>query len=233
LSTSAQPTGLALPRAFRDDLFQAINSRVAPKFPVPSAESDNLAGSHNAVRYRLRACADYSNEFVESVLRYGDAPAHEERYRQERALFGFFVSGIAALDSFSFFLHFAAAHIRPTKFPTTFEQVRQVSLKSTAKAFGHEFSNETMAHTINNLISDARFKEWERFRNVLAHRSAPGRNVYASVGSSQPDPAADWKIGSSNNVKIDPDLTPPRLVWLVSSLNDLVIAADQFTLKYF
>src|SRR3989442_8143962 len=34
----------------------------------------------------------------------------DEQYRQERALFGFFVSGLASLESFAFAAHAAAAH---------------------------------------------------------------------------------------------------------------------------
>jgi hypothetical protein len=234
MSTQSQPSGLDLPSEFPDTLFEAVKDRIFANIPNPTPERDNLAGGHNAVRYRLRACADYSAEFTESVRRVGDAPPPEDRYQQERQLFGFFVSGIAALESFSFFLYFAAAHIRSAKFPTQKSgHIKAIALKSTASAFGTEFPHETITTALNNLISHPKFNEWDGFRNVLAHRTAPGRNIYASFGSAQPDPAADWKIDLGSNLKIDPNLTPPRLSWLLSTLADLVVAADQFTQKYF
>jgi hypothetical protein len=44
---------------------------------------------------------------------------------------------------------------------------------------------------------------------------------------------SDWKIGSAANPKIDANLTPPRLAWLVQTLSGLVVAADTFTQKHF
>jgi hypothetical protein len=147
MSSSSQPAGLPLPPPFRDDLFEAINQRLAARITSSSPEWGNLAGGHNAVRYRLRACADYFAEFIECLHRVGDAPPPEDRYRQERQLFGFFVSGIAALDSFSFFLYFAAAHIRPTGFPTQKRSdIRAINLKSSAAAFAREFPHENINH---------------------------------------------------------------------------------------
>ena len=57
--------------------------------------------------------------------------------------------------------------------------------------------------------------------------------MYASVGSSVPDPAADWKIDPAAGLKIDSNLTPPRLTWLVHRVTGLVMAADTFTQKHF
>lgn len=41
------------------------------------------------------------------------------------------------------------------------------------------------------------------------------------------------KIGSAANLKIDANLTPPRLAWLVHTLSGLVMAADTFAQKHF
>lgn len=234
MSSPLQPAGFPLPTLFRDDVFEAIKKRVTAKIPSPSFEWDNIAGGHNGVRFQLRACADYSDEFTHSVATKGDAPPLLDRYRQERQLFGFFVSGIAALDSFSFFLYFAAAQIRPAGFPTQKRgQIRAIRVKSTAAAFAREFPGETITTALDKLVSDPKFNEWDEFRNVLAHRAAPGRKIYASVGNPHPDPAADWKIDPAANLKIDVNLTPVRLEWLVNTLTNLVVAADEFTQKYF
>jgi len=234
MSSPSQPSGLEMPSPFPDTLFEAVKKRIVAKMQNPSPGLDNLGGGQNGVRYRLRACADYSEEFTESVRRAGDSPPADDRYRQERQLFGFFVSGIAALDSFNFFMYFTAAHLRPADFRTQETgHIKAITRKSTEKAFAKEFPNETITIALTNLISDPKVKEWEDCRNVLAHRSAPGRVIYKSFGSSSPDPAADWKVDPTGNLKIDVNLTPPRLKWLVTSLADLVVAADHFTQQHF
>jgi len=223
-----------LPSAFPDVLFEAIKDRIIARLASSSPASENLAGGHNGVRYRLRACVDYSDEFIQCLRLTVDAPAMEDRYQQERQLFGFFVSGLAALDSFNFFIYFTAAHLRPASFPIqTPGNIRSITLTSTARALAQEFSSEAMPTTLNDLLNDPKFTEWALYRNVLAHRAAPGRVVYASIGTRTPNPAADWKIDPAGNLKIDAGLTPPRLTWLITTLTNLVVAADQFTQKHF
>jgi hypothetical protein len=234
METRPQPSGLALPTPFPDALFEAVKNRVVVRMPSSTSERANFAGGHNGVRFRLRACADYSEEFIESVRRSGDAPPLEDRYQQERQLFGFFVSGIAALDCFNFLIHFTAAHLRPNCFPTQkASDIRAIARKSTAKAFSRQFPGEAITIALNSLVTDSQLQQWDCFRNILAHRSAPGRVVYASLGSHCPDPAAVWRIDPTANLTIDANLTPPRLDWLVTKLADLVVAADQFPQTYF
>jgi hypothetical protein len=232
-ATAAQPAGLVMPSSFPDGVFEAVKARIFSKVPSASPAWEQLAGSHNGVRYRLRACADYSDEFTQSVGHFGDSPPADKRYQQERQLFGFFVSGYAALDSFCFFMYFAAAYLQPGHFLTQPSDIRKISCKTTPPRFASAFPGEAITAALNALLAHQMFKEWDTYRNVLAHRAAPGRVVYASVGSSASDPAADWKIGSVGSLKIDASLTPPRLAWLVHTLSDLVVAADTFTQKHF
>jgi hypothetical protein len=230
---AAHPTGLLLPSPFPDDVFEAVKERIFSKVPSASQTWEQLAGSHNGVRYRLRACADYSEEFTQSVQRFGDSPPADKRYRQERQLFGFFVSGYAALDSFCFFIYFAAVHVQPGHFPTQLPgHIKSIGCKSTPAAFARAFPGEDISAALDALINHSTFKDWDGYRNILAHRAAPGRVMYASIGSSTPDPAADWKIGPAGGLKIDASLTPPRLAWLVHTLSGLVVAADTFTRKH-
>jgi hypothetical protein len=59
--------GLMMPSLFPDYLFQTIKARIFAKGSSDLPEWEDIGGSHNAVRYRLQACADYSKEFTESV----------------------------------------------------------------------------------------------------------------------------------------------------------------------
>jgi hypothetical protein len=234
MSLAALPYGLVLPTGFPDGLFEDVKHRIVPSFRNPSPELDNVLGAQNAVRFRLRACVEYSEEFVNCVRQVGGGPSMESRYRQERQLFGFFVSGIAALESFNFFIHFAAAQLKPSAFPIQKpEDIRAITRRATAEGFTTEFPGDALTVALNNLAKDPKLKEWLRVRNALAHRTAPGRVVYGSMNPNSRAPAPDWKIDPAGPIKIDENLTPLRLQWLVATLADLVSAADPFTRKYF
>lgn len=55
-----------------------------------------------AAAFRLLDVDHYDEAFRASWSRAGAAPALDERYLQERSLFGFFVSGLSAIESFSY-----------------------------------------------------------------------------------------------------------------------------------
>lgn len=234
MSGQSQPFRLTLPSAFPDDLFDEVRSRVAARVQIGSLALEHLAGSHNGVRYRLKACADYSDEFTHSIKTFGDSPPLIERYQQERALFGFFVSGYSVLDSFSFFMHTAATQINATHFPMQKPgHLKGIGCKTTAGVFARPFPEEAITTELTKAIADPMFTQWDNFRNILAHRTAPGRAFYASLGTSIPDPPPDWKIAPATKLKIDANLTQCRLAWLVETLAKLVSAADVFAQKHF
>lgn len=223
-----------MPSNFPDAQFEALKDRVVAKLPNPSEVLEQLLGGHNGVRFRLRACADYSDEFIESVLRVGNAPPIEKRYQQERQLFGFFVSGLASLESFIFFLYFMGVPLRPEAFLIAKPgHLKSISLKATTERYKRKFSSEGITTALEAVLNNSLLEEWEDCRNILAHRAAPGRNLYASVGSTAPDPPASWKLDPTRKLLINETLTRPRLDWLISTLADLIARTDTFTQKYF
>jgi hypothetical protein len=227
MSGQSQPSHLTLPPAFPDDLFDKVRGRAAAKATGSSA-AEHLAGSYNGVRYRLKASADYSEEFTHSFNTFGSETSLIERYRQERALFGFFVSGYSVLDSFSFFMYTAAAQIDPTHFPMQKPgHLQRISCKTIPGKFAKAFPGEEIATELARLIADPKFEEWDRLRNILAHRAAYGRAIHVS------DVPAVWKIDPAADLKIDANLTQSRLAWLVDTLAKLVAAADVFTKTHF
>jgi hypothetical protein len=223
---------LAMPAGFPEATLEAITSRVILKMKNPSAELDSFGGAKNGMRFRLRACADYAAGFTQSVQKFGDAPPVEERYKQETFLFTFFVSGTAVLDSLSMLIYIAAAQIRPSEFPMQKRQIKGINCKSVAAHLERAFPSEALTLALKQLIIDPRFHEWSEFRNVLAHRAVPGRTLYLSTGGSASDKPADWRVDTTG-VKIDENLAPPRLAWLVGRLATLLAAADEFTTNHF
>lgn len=179
---------LIMPNGFPEAIVEGIINRVVPMLKNPSPEPDSFLGARNGIRFRLRACADYSEAFTQSLQNFGDAPPVIERFRQEAFLFGFFVSGLAALDSFSFLMYLAAAQIQPSNFPTQKPgQIKRINCKTTSGDFATAFPNDAITIALRTLVTDPHFSEWDNYRNILAHRSAPGRKFFVSVGQSSPD----------------------------------------------
>ena len=234
MSDQPQAADFPLPSAFPRGLFEAVKDRFIAKIRA-TPEQQNIAGGQLGVLYRLRSTVEYSEELIECVRRAGDSPSTEARYQQERQLFGFFVSGIAALDCFSFFIYFAAAYLQPERFPTRKPgDIKAITLKRTSDNFGNAFPGEPITTALANLVNDQWFKDWDELRNILAHRAVLGRIVYASFGtSSPPNMPSEWKIDANRTLKIDEDVTTTRLNWLVITLAGLISAADEFATKYF
>jgi hypothetical protein len=67
-----------MPSPFPDDVFEAIKDRILSKVPSAWSEWERLSGSHNCVRYRLRASADCSEEFTQSIQSCGGYPARTD-----------------------------------------------------------------------------------------------------------------------------------------------------------
>ncbi len=203
-----------------------------PRFENPSADLDSLMGGYMGVLFRLRACSDYATNFAVTLNRR--ELSEEDRCEQERLLFGFFVSGVAALDSFGFFLHFVASRIRPAPFPTQPEELWRISMKGTRKKFADEFPGDLVTAKLQDALKRlGPFYEWEAVRNVLAHRAVPPRDVFAVAGGRAAVPVDDWKLSPSVSLKMDADLTRLRLQWLVDTLSELAAATDDFTQKHF
>ena len=126
--------------------------------------------------YHYRSCADHDEAYTASVSQHGDGPPHPERYMQEHHLFGFFYTGLAALESFHYGFLAMGALIRPHEFPLiTPENMRAVDPKKTCTTFSTIFPSEALTRTLRALKDDPQWGIWNEIRNVLSHRVFPGR----------------------------------------------------------
>jgi hypothetical protein len=92
-----------------------------------------------ALAYRLLDVTHFDQTFRESIAQFGAAPEMSERYRQERLLFGFFVSGLSAIESFCYGLCAIAWEAAPTKVLLgSHGQKKGVSPESTCDRFRAE-----------------------------------------------------------------------------------------------
>ena len=160
----------------------------------------------NAISYRFTAFAEYDDLFTTSISKHGTAPPAEERYRQERNLFGFFSNGFSTFESFFYAAFAAAALIQPTRFPIgTPQQQRNITAGSTVAEYRRTFTNASVVQALEDLTKDPSYLQLKEIRNILSHRSAPGRTIHVAFGD---EPAPDqWKLA---NIVLDKNTTSTR-----------------------
>ncbi len=75
-------------------------------------EYDHFYSAWVAVAFRFKACADHKWDFTEVFQRTGGASQDMDLlYQEDDALFGFFVKGLSALESFYYSLYALGALI--------------------------------------------------------------------------------------------------------------------------
>ncbi len=216
--------GLVMPEDFAVEPYEAIHSRVTTKKENHPDTWAEYAGAWNAVAYRFHASADHDEAYTESIQRAGDSPPQPERYIQEKELFGFFVTGLSAVESLCYGLFAIASMLNERCFlMTTTKHKKSIGFKKTTQQFAKAFPGEDVTYALRQMRDSKEFSEWREIRNILTHRSAPGRVVYLSTKSSS-RPSL-WKIG----IQLDGGTTTSRRKWLAATISRLLKATGGFT----
>jgi hypothetical protein len=215
------------PSDFPRPSWQAVLDNVSAH--TGEAAFGNFAGGWNAVAYRFRACCDCGEAFASSVRQHGDAPPFPHRYFQERDLFAFFVTGFSALESFCFAMFFVGSFIQPNKFRTgTVDDLRKINATATAGRLISVFPDVGLGQALRDVHDCDESKEWRNLRNLLVHRTAPGRHIFASLKepAGVPQQSSTW-----GGIPIDENLTTSRRTWLANSLQTICEEAEVFTTR--
>ena len=108
---------LKMPKDFPVRPFEAIYSRVTALKEDHQDSWSEFASAWRAVAYRFLSCSEHDKQFTKSIQRVGNAPQQPERYIQERELFGFFTTGLATIETFSYGLFTIGSMLYPQHFP--------------------------------------------------------------------------------------------------------------------
>src|SRR3712207_4890015 len=166
-----------MPPDFAVAPYRAIHARITAKIPTSHSAFPHYAGGWNGLVYRFRACAEHDTAFTMSIRRGGKAPQPNERYVQERELFGFFVTGVSAIESFCYSLFAIGAMLNLKEFNIIeARHLKAINPKQTTEHFSTVFPNEELTIALAGMLRDAHYDEWCAIRNILAHRAAPGRH---------------------------------------------------------
>ena len=220
LTTNGLVPALAFPIA----PYEAVQAKVSKKWSTHPLY-DHYVGSWNALAYRFQGAIDAGSAFSKSISEFGASPSPIERYKQEQELFNFFSCGFSAFEATFNAAFTFGAFILPASFSlSTPKDQQRVSPTLTMHTYNRAFVNDPILNVFSKLVADSAYQQWREVRNVLIHRTAPGRRIYVSIGDDAA-PGVEWKL---NNIKLDKELVPDRQHELGRLVGDLVSGLDTF-----
>jgi hypothetical protein len=217
-------SGIEMPPDFSVAACEAVYWLVDKKRQISPPETwGQYRDAWKALSYHFLSCASHDEAYTTSVNQHGDAPPHPARYMQEHHLFGFFYTGLAALEAVHYGLFAMGALVKPQQFPMiTEDEMRAVTPWNTFKRYSAVFPNDALTLKLGALKDDLEWKTWNDTRNVLSHRMIPGRRF------SEPGGAL-WLYG----IAIDNRTTSLRREWLSGHLFQILDFAHIFAKDHF
>jgi hypothetical protein len=181
-----------------------------------------FAGGWNGLIMRFRAADEYAVAASGSLARQHGSLSGEERYQQERTIFGFFASSMSAIECCCFSIY----HLGKMSIPAAFaESARGIKVSTTATAVVRSYPTTQIAQRLTSLQADSKWTDLGEIRNTLLHRESPGITFHASTTAAPPPPPAEW---SDRGVVLQPAMVNGPRTWLGSTVTDLVDATLDF-----
>jgi hypothetical protein len=149
----------------------------------------------------------------------------EERYRQEKWLFAFFMEGLSAIECLYYGLYFLGAIADPQNFDTGINR-RDVNPGFVATRFAEAFPSD-LSTKLAEVDGSDEIKLWRLVRNVLTHRGIPPRQHSlgeASVWGFSEVPS----LSDAASRLLDPDQILERRKGVGAAVGAIVEAAVPF-----
>lgn len=228
------PIGIQYPTGFDKLTYAKVNQALAPHANAQSAQTWRVfAAAWNGIAYRLRGAQEHCARLSES-LRKSSAPAPEERYVQEAALFSFYASLASALECFYLAAYCAGSLRRPALLPASKPGHLSKYSKDVVDAFNRQFAGDPISVALDNPLSNKWWLPLFEFRNALMHRgSLPRQHFFTNVPAMERPSAVpsnpkalsdDW----SYDVDLDPSTFEALYADVLATINALVTALESF-----
>lgn len=203
--------------------YESVSARVAPKLQGGSL-FEHYAGSWNALAHRFHGAIDDGERFSQSLAADGETPVPPKRHLQEEALFGFFSGCFSTFEAAVYALYTFGTFLEPAIFKmATDKDLRKINVRTTGEAYEKAFPGDVLTATIGQLRSDPAYEELCDLRNVLSHRTAPGRHIH--LGG-----VTKWK---AKDIAIDDNLVPSRRAEVARMLTGLLVPIEAFVVSRF
>ncbi|QQR77728.1 MAG: hypothetical protein IPJ67_01090 [Candidatus Moraniibacteriota bacterium] len=211
-------------QSFPQEKYESIHLILSSRYAEKN-EYEHFSGAWNAIAYRYRGAIDYGSDFVKLIKLYGTAPQPEKRYLQEQALFNHFSSCFSVFESVCYGFFAIGSIINPEYFSISDKaDQRKISPETTKKTFQKAFPDEQITKTLIELTADSEFENIRNTRNILIHRTAPGRKIYLHIGEDESLPT-EWKL---NNKPLNELIVKSNEDSMEMLLNNLLTAGEVF-----
>ncbi len=231
---------LLMPDDFDVDLYDSICASITKRGQYHHRADSHFAYAWKAIAYRFRAMAECDEDFTDSFPKRLSLPIEErfaERYRQEKAVFGFFANGISSIECFFYAAYCFACIVNPNGFPLTDSQDLKFTPLSAYKKFATHLRGDGLTSEMECCLRDPKYREAREMRDVLMHRGALPRTV--RLESGQPDLVAipenpkdlsdDWRY----KIELRADFTMTRRQWLSDTLAHLLARTSEYCRRNF
>jgi hypothetical protein len=238
MSTSSV-AGFTLPDCFDVASYDLVNERVASIANPNDAGAPwkknawfGYASAWNGLAVRLRSAVEYNQEFGR-MISLGAAPPPEDRYTQERALFGCIAAALSAIECFYMASYCVATVLAPLHFQLQNAKDLNQNPIDIADAYLSWLPTDPFSLHLAKVAKSKELYALAEIRNTLAHRGVLPRAHYLStdVGampSSVPDNpkalAADFAYTASWNEAT----TAIHTRWMCQTSSQLVAAFKCF-----
>ena len=209
---------------FPQEKYESIHLILSSKY-AEKKEYEHFSGAWNAISYRYKATIDHGGDFIELLNLYGTAPQPKKRYLQEQALFNHFSSCFSVFESMCYGFFAIGSIVSPEYFSINDPaDQRKISPETTKRTFQKAFPDEQITKTLIELIADSEFENIRNTRNILTHRTAPGRKIYLHIGEDESLPT-EWKL---NNKPLNELIVKSNEDNMKRLLNNLLTAGEAF-----
>lgn len=223
--------GISMPPKFPTETYNKVHSCLIKYGNTHVGQRKSFSLGWNGLAYRYRALVDYDEEFTTSV-KVSNSPPPEERYKQGKALFGFFVNALSTIECFFYSAYCMASILNPGAFPISRSKDLRFYPENVADKFSTNFPNDCLSIEMRLCLDQPTYKEMKDMRDVLAHRGMPPRafncggerNGMTTMPKNIKDPSDQWQF----DLPVDEQTTVSRRQWLDNMLDGLIGAANDF-----
>lgn len=220
-----------MPPEFPTETYNKVHACLVKYRNTHPAQRRSFGLGWDGLAYRYQALVDYDDEFTTSV-KISNAPPPEERYKQSKVLFGFFVNALSTIECFFYSAHCMASILNPGAFPILRSKDLRFRLEEVKTKFNTNFPGDCLSIKMRLCLDEPTYKEMKDMRDVLAHRGMPPRAFYvggdrngmATMPKNFRDPSDQWQF----DLPVDEQTTASHRKWLCDALKELIIAADDF-----
>jgi hypothetical protein len=190
----------------------------------------------NAVGLRYRGMTEYDVEYSKSVQKLA-SPSHDDLYRQDKAMVGFFTSGLSVLECLFFSIYCIGAMTSKGAITISESKDLRVYPNDIVGEFQKVFIGESILTKMEAVLAEKEYEKLNGFRNVLSHRGYLPRKYFKggdndgkiTMPSNPKDIPTQWQY----DYLVDENTTSVFRKWIVSKLAELITELETFCGRYF